>query len=208
MKILHVCFVLTVLAATGCAVGNKYDYQSTTLALPVSGSGELGYSVIDNRSYVLNGDKKPDFIGLQRGGFGNPFDVTTASGKPLTQDIASVLGQALLNAGYNPQEISISSADESVMATAVSNAGKFRNVVLIVTEWKTDAMLNLTLHYNLALKVLNAAGNVIASNETQGKEAASGAGFQSQNARSASAALETKVARLFNTPEIKAALGN
>ena len=69
--------VLGALLIAGCAAGNQYDYSGSDLALPITGSGDIGVAVLDVRPYVLNGDKKPDFVGLQRGGFGNPFDVSS-----------------------------------------------------------------------------------------------------------------------------------
>lgn len=91
--------VFLVFLVSGCAIGNKYDYQNAELSLPVGGSGELGLAVVDNRSYVRNGDKAPNFIGSQRGGFGNPFDVTTASGRSLISDMEDALKSSLTNSG-------------------------------------------------------------------------------------------------------------
>jgi len=76
-KILLILFVLFL---TGCAVGNKYNYRSSSMALPIKPVNHrtLILSVEDLRPYVLNGEKEPNFVGLQRGGFSNPFDVTTS----------------------------------------------------------------------------------------------------------------------------------
>ena len=81
---------LLIMAVTGCAIGNQYDYRTANVSLPLTGDGVLGVGVLDNRSYVLSGEKEPNFVGLQRGGFANPFNVTTASGKPLTDDMSDV----------------------------------------------------------------------------------------------------------------------
>ena len=70
---------LSAVALAGCAVGNTYDYQAADIGLPVVGKGKVGVAVVDRRPYVLSGDKEADFVGLQRGGFGNPFNVTTRS---------------------------------------------------------------------------------------------------------------------------------
>jgi hypothetical protein len=42
----------------------------------------LAVAVHDERSEVASGDKNPAFVGLLRGGYGNPMDVRTASGAP------------------------------------------------------------------------------------------------------------------------------
>ena len=86
---------------SGCAVGNRYSYDSGELILPVNGSGEIGLLVLDQRTYVLSGDKDPSFVGLQRGGFGNPFDVKTQSGKPLAEEMQSRLARGLEAHGFS-----------------------------------------------------------------------------------------------------------
>jgi len=200
--------LMTVLFAmiTGCAIGNKYDYSNVAVALPFQGSGELGLAVLENRPYVISGDKAPSFIGIQRGGFGNPFDVTTRTGKPLAADMATSLGLALKRSGYKVATLDIQSPDASAIATAVTRLGQRRNVILKVNEWKTDVMMRIRLIYDLHLQITDEAGRTIASNTLQGDDVVGGGGFEGQNASSASSAFETKVGRLFNDPEIIAAL--
>ena len=80
-----------------CAAGNKYNYRAELTSLPLTTTAEktLLLSLAERRPYVLSGDKTPNFVGLQRGGFGNPFDVTTASGKSLMDDMAVSLAASL-----------------------------------------------------------------------------------------------------------------
>jgi len=198
--------VFLLLFLTGCAVGNQYDYQSSNIALPLSGSGDVGLGVIDNRAYVLSGDKEANFVGLQRGGFNNPFDVTTLSGKPLTDDMAMVLEKGISKAGFTVTRLTIESTGADAVAAAVTSNGKDRNIILTVTEWKTSIYMKLKLFYELALEVVNANGVTVASNKMQGEETLTGGGFESQNSRTSAAAFETKIGRLFNNDSIREAL--
>ena len=173
----------------GCAVGNTYDYQSTAMRLPVKGAGqELNVKVIDNRPYVLNGNKAPNFIGLQRGGYGNPFDVNTSSGRPLSDEFRAVISRALENSSYNITD----SADKTVELT--------------VREWKTDAMMKLRLIYDLTLSILNGDDQIVASVTDAGDEVLGGASFEGANSQSASSGFNRKISRLFNREEIRGAL--
>ena len=209
MKTIKLVFVFALLlVVTGCAVGNIYDYRKANASLPLTGSGELGAGVVEMRSYVLDGDKTPNFIGLQRGGFGNPFDVKTSSGKAMTDDMTDVLSRALNSAGYTVKQLYFSSPDSAVVADIIVKENKEKNVILMVKEWKTDVMMNFRLIYDLDLQVIDSQGNVLASNTLEGDEKLGGAGFESQNSKSAVAAFETKIGRLFNNPEIIAALQN
>jgi len=202
------CLSFLILAVTGCAVGNQYDYQSAKVSLPLIGDGDLGLGVLDNRSYVLSGEKTPDFIGLQRGGFNNPFNVTTASGQSLTDDMSMSIQNALRSSGYTVTSLRFPSRDSSTVESTIAESGKAKNIVLTVTEWKTDIYMNMTLYFDLLLQVLTRDGDVIASNEMQGKETVGGGALESQNSRTAASVFEKKIGRLFNHPEIIEALKN
>lgn len=193
---------------TGCAVGNKYDYQQADISLPVKGESQVSLGVIDNRSYVTSGDKSANFIGVQRGGFGNPFDVTTSSGKPLTEDMSDVLERSLKNSGFQVNKLYFSSPDTALVASVIMKDGQQKNIILTVNEWKTDVMMSIALIYDLVLQVKTRDGKELASASMQsnGKEKLSGAGFEGQNSRVATSAFETKVSRLFNDPAIIDAL--
>jgi hypothetical protein len=80
---------------SGCAIGVKHDYSLGGLDIEADKTARVAIAVHDRRSYVRLGEKAPDFVGLSRGGFGNPFDVATASGEPLADDIASAIATSI-----------------------------------------------------------------------------------------------------------------
>jgi hypothetical protein len=187
--------VLAVLAALlltlgGCAVGNRYDYGSSIRGLPVSGSGQIAVDVVDARPYVLNGEKSPDFVGLQRGGFGNPFDVRTASGKPLAAEMREAIRKALEQQGF------------AVMDGA---AAAPRKLELRVIEWQTDVMMRMKTLYDLRLSVFDASGTLLAHSETKGEDVGSG-GFESENAVNAARTFELRFTELIRDESVRNAL--
>ena len=199
--------VATLTALGGCAAGNKYDYQSARVGLPVVGTDEIGVAVVDRRPYVVSGNKKPNFVGLQRGGFGNPFDVTTTSGNPMAADMQAALARALDERGYEVTELYFSSPDDSVVAQVIKENGARRNVLLMLNEWKTDAVRRFGLTYDILLKIVDENYVVLAQASAKAvKEVLGGAGMAGQNSRTAAQAFEVKVSRLFNDPEIRRAL--
>jgi hypothetical protein len=181
--------VPAVLAVSACAVGNRYDYTNAITALPALGSGSIAVEVVDARPYVLNHDKKPSFIGLQRGGFGNPFDVNTASGRPLTEELREAITKALQQQGY------------TVMA--VGNPP--RKMQLTVTEWKSDVMMRLTVNYDLTLAIYDDKGALLAKSAVKGVNV-QGGGFESQNATTATREFEARFTELVRDESIRKAL--
>ena len=69
---------------SGCAM---LDYRQAAPDLHISTKERLSIGVQDHRPYVLNHDKEENFIGIQRGGFGIPVSLPTASGHPLAEDM-------------------------------------------------------------------------------------------------------------------------
>lgn len=186
-----------------CAIGNQYNYESPGMVLPVRGPGKIGLLVIDRRPYVLNGEKSPNFVGLQRGGFGNPFNVTTQSEKPLSEEMQTSLVRALVNNNFEVNNLSTATDDPGI-AESVRQAGNSRNVVVILYEWKTDAMANFALSHNVELRILGGDGSVLASTRSEGvKEVMGGAGFESGNSVAASRSFESKMNQLFSEPNIR-----
>jgi len=186
---LRLLVLATVIALAGCAVGNRYDYAGSISGLPIAGTDKVALEVVDARPYVLSGDKKPDFIGLQRGGFGNPFDVRTASGRPMAAEMHDAISTALQKQGF-----SVVGAKEPAP----------RKMELRVAEWKTDAMVHFELRWDLTLNVYDDHGVLLAKSATNGREE-QGAGFQSQNSQNAARYFEMKFTELVRDETVRKA---
>ena len=174
----------------GCAIGNRYDYGNAISGLPVSGSGKLAVNVVDARPYVLSGDKKPDFVGLQRGGFGNPFDVRTGSGRPLADEMRDAIAKALQQQGF---------------AVVGGTEAAPRKLELRVLEWKTDVMMKMKTTYDLQLSVFDTSGALVAQSKTKGEDVGTG-GFESGNATNAARTFELRFTELVRDEAVRKAL--
>ncbi|MEQ1638381.1 MAG: hypothetical protein ABL903_17015 [Methylococcales bacterium] len=142
----YIVLLLISLLLGGCAIGRKQDYTLATPTLAYTGKGILAAGVHDQRPYILDHDKDEDFVGIQRGGYGNPFDVTTESKKPLAEDMTQVLINALSHSGarINPLKLPPSLSRVKVIEEfKASNADKL--LLLSLYEWKTDTMMGSEL---------------------------------------------------------------
>jgi hypothetical protein len=127
------------LTVGGCAFGRTQDYLLAQPTLQYSSSERLAVGVHDRRPYILNHDKEENFVGLQRGGYGNPFDVRTASGLPLAEDMTKVLASALARSGDRVTSIKISPTmgrAEIIRLVQAKHAEKA--ILLSLYEWKAD----------------------------------------------------------------------
>ena len=193
---------------TGCAVGNKYNYQSSMITLPVKPSVKrtLILSVEDLRPDVLSGKVGPNFVGIQRGGFGNAFDVTTSSGKPMTEDMSDAVAQGLRNAGYHVKNVQGNHNNVYLVQLATNN-GATRIVVLKVYEWKSDIYLGITLNCNLHLSVFDAKGELLAENTMRFMEEIGGGQIGVENnSRVMADEFAKRIGYLFNKQDVRSAL--
>jgi len=137
----------------------------------------------------MSGEKKPDFIGLQRGGFGNPFNVRTASGRPMAAEMHDAIATALQKQG---------------LAVVGAKDLAPRKMELRVADWKTDAMVYFELRWDLTLEVYDDHGVLLAKSASSGKEE-QGAGFQSQNSQNAARYFEMKFTELVRDESVRKA---
>ena len=197
------------LLTSGCAMGQKFDYRQSNIPLPVSGSAALGLIVVDQRPYILDGDKKPDFVGVIRGGYGNPFKVTTESGRPMAADIAESLQQSLEAKGFKVKLFSGDDLAPNALGDAARISGATRVVLLRIHEWKSDAYMSVSVNYDLALLVYDDSGQLVAENRLADEEDIGGMKMSSEsNSATAVEALSRKLGYLFGSDSVVNALAD
>jgi hypothetical protein len=198
------------LTASGCAVKNQYAYDQAKPELIASGTQSVAVATLDQRPYVVAGSKTPDFVGLQRGGFGNPFSVTTASGNAMADDLTTAIVSALDVQGFTVQSIATTAgnaSEDTVQQLVATGAGKL--VLLTMNELKSDTLVNVRYAYDMTLQVFDANGTKLAQTRAHGEETLGGSVFNPMKVatenvpKAAQSTLET----LFNAPAVVKALG-
>ena len=171
--LLLICFILG-----GCAFGRTHDYLLSHPTLQYSSQERLGVGVQDRRPYILNHNKEENFVGLQRGGYGNPFDVRTTSGLPLAEDMTKVLANALTQAGgiVIPVKISPTIGRAEVIRLFQTNNIE-KAMLLSLYEWKADTAARTRTIYDVEMEVLDNRGHVLAKKRAQGTDNLGGSFF-------------------------------
>jgi len=209
------CLLPWALTATmvchGCAAGNRHAYHETVAVLQAAGSKTIAVATHDEREYVRSGHKRPNFVGLQRGGYGNPFNVTTASTHPLAQDMTDAITASLRARGFQAIPVAVTHEDDAaVVRQRILGARADRAVLLVLNEWKADSMQNTALIYAVTLEVLDGDGGVLAEKNLIGKDNLGGSFWNppAHARRVVPAAFKAKLEMLLNSPEVVAALND
>jgi hypothetical protein len=199
-RLLGVLLVAAVLS--GCAVGQKFDYAGTSIAIrQAAASRSAAVAVLDQREYVKNGKKPETFVGLSRGGFGNPFDVNTSTGAPLASDMTTSIVSALRAQGFKVHAVAVRPAGGFEGAQqALIRIGAERNLLFTLNEWKTDTMMRTGLDFDVTLDVLDDRGGKLAQSRSSGKEV-SGSGILSAE-KDAQAWFAAKVSQLLRDESV------
>lgn len=197
-------------SSTACVVGQKVRYDG--LAMDLKASGRMGVAVgaLDERTYVKNGEKAQAYVGTLRGGFGNPWDVMTASGRPFATDLAEGICEAMKKNGYAVTAVTLEPRTSPEQVVQLLKASKSERLLFVtILEWRTDTMMNTSAYFNLALQVMDAQGTVLAEARTQPGEEALGAAMNTAShlKEVAPPVLRRKLEQLLNDPKVVAALG-
>jgi hypothetical protein len=162
-----VATVILITQVCGCgqaAFGRTENYGD---AWPVIGEYtpvHVEVIVEDKRPYVVSGRKRPSFVGLSRGGYGNPFNISTTSGQPLATDVEAALVNGFQNAGIDSRRGVMSSFNDRKAAT--SNG---RLLLVTLGEWKSDTFATTSFAYDISGSVYDQEGNLLGTGRVDGK---------------------------------------
>jgi hypothetical protein len=163
--------VIAMLVLSGCAFGNRHAYHSVLATPALSGTAQVGIATHDQRPYVLSRNKDPQFVGLSRGGYGNPFDVRTADDAPLADGITQALTNSLRARGFRPVAVIVAaSMSPSQVQERLAQAGGDRAVLLTLREWKSDTYVGTGLIYDVTLSVVDSSGRVLGEKTLNGRD--------------------------------------
>jgi len=203
----NVLVLLALMLASGCHVWNRPNYNEVVADLTVTGAKAVGVATRDQREYVKDRKKNPNFVGLKRSGYGYllSFNITTQSGEPLAMDMTQALVASLTRKGYNAVPVVVTQNDDQNAAVQKLKAsGAERLILLTLNEWKSVTLMNTALHYDVAMKVYDQDGQVLAEKNIQGNDYLGGSAWNPlAHARQAvPRAFKGKIEELLNSPSI------
>jgi len=106
-----------------------------------------------------------------RGGFGNPFDVTTASGQPLASDFTADIRRGLQRSGYQVTPVTVMAGSRPEYAIGrLAKTGAQRLLLVQIDAWKSDTFSGTQLFYGLRMQVYDPQGLLLARAATSGRD--------------------------------------
>jgi hypothetical protein len=150
---------------TGCAFGQKINYTGiSAFGVPENTPKQVGLAVSDKRPAVVAGDHSLQWVGYSRPPLGIPYGVHTESGRPLSDDLASLLQSSLSVYRIVAQSVSTQPfEDRQVIVARVTSNQNPRSFIFTLNDWKTDSYVGFvtSLHYSVTLEVIDSEGRTL-----------------------------------------------
>lgn len=190
--------------------GCSHSYESVPLTLNAKGDRPVALAVLDQRPYInpSPSGKSPAYVGVQYSLEGIPFDVKTASGRPMASDWADAIAAALRARGFDVRVLpTTNSMDRAAVIRELGATGS-RSLFIGVKDWNVDARQAADVDFQITVQALDENGKVLAETGAGGREHL-GADFVNGATYSrdqAIAAFKSKMEQLLNDPKIVEAL--
>ena len=169
------CLLIAVASCLGCAFGNThtFDYRPQIPEGVGQGTVVVLFSVSDQRPDIVTGDEPLEWVGEQRGGYGNPFNVKTTSGKPFAEIVAETVRRDLEAAGFAAIVVE-ESAEKGSAGEVIRSRGAQRAVSIVMHKFNSNTYINIDVEWDFEATVLDSRGDTIAANREAGKETLTG----------------------------------
>ena len=157
LSILIIC-----LALTGCAVGRKVKYDSLKMNLSEIKSEKISISLLDHREAVVDGSRKPDFVGYMRSNVGIAYPIGTESKNEFIFDLSSNIKNSLNR--FNIEVVNIEtkwSDSEQDVKSKLFTTNTNKKLLLVFDELHTDGYAIQVLHYKIGFFVYDSNNELI-----------------------------------------------
>ena len=191
---------------SGCAMGVKYKIADVQAQFNANGKYLVVVASLDKRPFIIDKTSPATYVGMVRGGYGNPFNATTFSGLPFSDDVSQSICNALNRKGFKATLVNVKFdlAENEVIDRLLSKNGD-RALLVIIKEWESDSFYNLNVGYNFILKVIAKDGTILATAEAKDAVTVDGSvwtGSLEMSKKEVPNILRTAIESLLNNPDV------
>ncbi|MEA2107594.1 MAG: hypothetical protein U9P82_12905 [Bacteroidota bacterium] len=155
-------FMISLVILTSCAGGRKVAYNNVEADLQYQGNEALGIAVYDQREMVLDGSRKPDFVGYTRSGAGIAYPMGTKSGENLSDAMSNSIAKSFEKKGYQTKIVKTLPVDEKTeIKTKLQATDADKIIFLTLDKYHTDCYGVTRLMYNVQAEVMDENGDVL-----------------------------------------------
>lgn len=205
-KIFFYVNILFLLA--GCAISRKVNYDNIHASVP-SFNQKISIATWDQRIQILDGSRKPDFVGYMRSGAGIAYPMGTDDKRPFVDILSTNISSALTSNGSSVNIVPTKSSEaESDILDALKKTNNKKLILINCKQFVTDGYGAETLTYELIVNIYSNDGNLLKQKSFANKKALGGNAFwgPGKYSRYMPEALKDLIEEIFNDSDIISAL--
>ncbi|CAH0524888.1 hypothetical protein [Vibrio hippocampi] len=131
----------------------------------------ISIAVLDQRPYVLNKDKEPNFEGIIRSGFGIPYSYSTITGEPMSLYLGKRLEYGIEQKGVNVEQQQTDTATQFSDLMSKLKNDQQPSIVVVLNEWKYDFhALSDNSWYDVDITVADSTGKTVLTKNYKGED--------------------------------------
>lgn len=155
---------------TSCAVNRKVKYDNLSMNLSEIKTKSISLALLDKREAVVDGSRKPDFVGYMRSNVGIAFPIGTESKNNFMLDLSANIENSLSRFGVKVNNIVTSHTEaEQEVRTKVFTTLDDKKILFVFNELHTDGMAIQVLHYKINLFVYDKNNELLKYKDFDGK---------------------------------------
>jgi len=160
VSVIYSIFLITLI---GCVVGKKVPYEKMKVEINYSGTKSIALAVYDQREMVVDGNRKPDFVGYQLSSIGIAWPIGTKSGKNFTDVVQEVISQSFKNKGYTVLLIPTSYKDNyDDIKTRMIQSSSDRLMIIKLKKLQIVMVVATIIDIDVDVEVFDKSGNMLA----------------------------------------------
>ncbi|MCB2194753.1 MAG: hypothetical protein KQH79_02775 [Bacteroidetes bacterium] len=141
-----------------------FKYNDIVLDIVATGNNSIAFATHDQRPYILDGTRIPDFAGYLRNAVGMAYPTSTTSKQPLADVMSEVFSNSFKLKGFDTKVVK--TKIEQTPEEVLDNCQKLNAdliVILTLKEWQSDGYGGYAdIKYDFVLQVYDAEGVLIA----------------------------------------------
>lgn len=146
------------------------------LELQGGSSKSITVGILDERPYVVSGEKPATYIGQFQLSMGDPYDAFTSSKQPMAAEFTTKLPSLLTQKFPQVKTINLPTGTSKQMAVELLlESGDDKAVLITLKEWKSHTAIDTSLWFDAQLEVFNTEKQLLSYKRTQGHDTFGGA---------------------------------
>ncbi len=163
--------ILSLLLLSSCAVNQKVKYDRLELNLSEIKTKNIDLALLDHREAVIDGSRKPDFVGYMVSGAGINWPMGTLSKNNLMDDLSYDIVNSL-----NKYDVKVTNIitkwqdDEKTIKSKLFNINGDIKIYFVFDQLHTNGYGIQFLYYKINMFIYNKSGELLKHKLIEGKE--------------------------------------